>query len=79
MPRRLPDGIIDKLVCSETSERVIAQLMPVGAFHPSPEAAERFGWGCSSAAYQRRLLSRRGWDLRRLMGCISDDVAQMSG
>jgi len=70
-------GIIDKLVCSETSERVIAQLMPVGAFHPSAGGGGTFRVG---AAHQPRINAGcylvAGEDLRRLMGCISDDVAQ---
>lgn len=68
-------GIIDRLACSETSGRVTAQLMPVGAFHPSVGGgAFRVG-----AAHQPRIRAGcylvEGEDLRRLMGCIADDVS----
>ena len=43
-------GIIDKLVCSETSDRVIAHLMPVGAFHPSAGGGG-FGSGANGGTY----------------------------
>jgi hypothetical protein len=69
-------GVIDKLVCSETSGRVIAQLMPVGAFHPSASGGGTFRVG---AAHQPRIHAGcylvEGEDLRRLMACIADDVA----
>ena len=69
-------GIIDKLFCSETSDRVIAQLMPVGAFHPSPEGGGTFRVG---AAHQPRIHAGchlvEGDDLRRLMACIAEDVS----
>jgi hypothetical protein len=68
-------GIIDTLVCSETSDRVIAHLMPVGAFHPSAGGGGTFRVG---AAHQPRIHAGcylvEGEDLRRLMDCISDDV-----
>jgi Helicase HerA, central domain len=70
-------GVIDGLVCSETSERVVAQLMPVGAFHPSPEGGGTFRVG---AAHQPRIHAGcylvAGEDLRSLMACIADDVSQ---
>ena len=70
-------GIIDALVCSETSDRVVAQLMPVGAFHPSPGGGGSFRVG---AAHQPRIRAGcylvEGEDLRRLMACIADDVSQ---
>ena len=69
-------GIIDTLVCSETSDRVIAHLMPVGAFHPAAGGGGTFRVG---AAHQPRIHAGcylvEGEDLRRLMGCISDDVS----
>ncbi len=69
-------GIIDTLVCSETSDRVIAHLMPVGAFHPSSGGGGTFRVG---AAHQPRIHAGcylvEGDDLRRLMACIADDVS----
>ena len=69
-------GIIDTLVCSETSDRVIAHLMPVGAFHPAAGGGGTFRVG---AAHQPRIHAGcylvEGEDLRRLMGCIADDVS----
>ena len=70
-------GVIDALACSETSDRVTAQLMPVGAFHPAPEVGGTFRVG---AADQPRIHAGcylvEGDDLRRLMACIADDVSQ---
>ena len=69
-------GVIDTLICSETSDRVTAKLMPVGAFHPSPEGGGTFRVG---AAHQPRIHAGcylvEGEDLRHLMACIADDVA----
>ena len=69
-------GIIDKLFCSETSDRVTAQLMPVGAFHPAPEGGGTFRVG---AAHQPRIHAGcylvEGDGLRRLMSCIAEDVS----
>jgi DNA helicase HerA-like ATPase len=68
-------GIIDTLVCSDASDRVVAHLMPVGAFHPSAGGGGTFRVG---AAHQPRIHAGcylvEGEDLRRLMGCIADDV-----
>ncbi len=69
-------GIVDTLVCSEASDQVIAHLMPVGAFHPSADGGGTFRVG---AADQPRIHAGcylvEGEDLRRLMGCIADDVS----
>ncbi len=69
-------GVIDALAYSETSDRVTAQLMPVGAFHPAPEVGGTFRVG---AADQPRIHAGcylvEGEDLRRLMTCIADDVS----
>lgn len=69
-------GIIDALICSETSDQVIAQLMPVGAFHPTPGGGGTFRVG---AAHQPRIHAGchlvEGEDLRALMACIADDVS----
>jgi uncharacterized protein len=70
-------GIIDSLTCSETSEQVTAQLMPVGSFHAAPGGGGTFRVG---AAHQPRVHAGcylvEGEDLRRLMSCIADDVSE---
>ena len=68
-------GIIDALACAENSNRVTAQLMPVGSFHPTAGGGTfRVG-----SAHQPRVHAGcylvEGEDLRRLMGCIADDVS----
>ena len=69
-------AIIDALACSETSDRVTAQLMPVGSFHPAVGGGGTFRVG---AAHQPRVHAGchlvEGEDLRHLMGCIADDVS----
>jgi hypothetical protein len=69
-------GIIDALACSESSDRVTAQLMPVGSFLPTPGGGGTFRVG---SAHQPRVHAGchliEGEDLRRLMGCIADDVS----
>jgi DNA helicase HerA-like ATPase len=67
-------AIIDRLACSETSERVMAHLMPVGAFHPSAGGGTfRVG-----AAHQPRIRAGcylvDGDVLRRFVACIAKDV-----
>jgi uncharacterized protein DUF87 len=69
-------AIIDALECSEISDQVTAQLMPVGSFHPAAGGGGTFRVG---AAHQPRVRAGcyliEGEDLRRLMGCIADDVS----
>ena len=69
-------AIIDKLNCSETSDRVIAQLMPVGSFRPSPSGGGAFRMG---SAHQPRIRAGcylvEGDGLRNFMSCIASDVA----
>src|SRR5579863_7037589 len=66
-------AIIDALACSEGSDRVTAQLMPVGSFHPAPGGGGTFRVG---AADQPRVHAGcylvEGDDLRRLMSYIAD-------
>lgn len=68
-------GIIDGLTCTQNSDRVVADLMPVGAFHPSATGGTfRVG-----AAHQPRIHAGchlvEGEDLSRLMACIAEDVS----
>ncbi|MDE3130033.1 MAG: ATP-binding protein, partial [Acidobacteriota bacterium] len=69
-------GIIDRLTCDESSDRVVAQLMPVGAFHPTADGGGTFRVG---AAHQPRIRAGcylvEGEGVRQLMACIADDVA----
>jgi len=69
-------GIIDRLVCSETSERVTAHLMPVGSFHPSEGGGGTFRVG---AAHQPRIRAGchliEGELLSSFMACVAADVA----
>jgi hypothetical protein len=68
-------GIIDALECEGGSDLVTAKLMPVGAFHPSPEGGSfRVG-----AAHQPRIHADchlvEGAIMTHLMACIAGDVA----
>jgi uncharacterized protein DUF87 len=69
-------AIIDQLTCSESSERVLAHLMPVGAFHPSPDGGGSFRVG---AAHQPRIRAGchlvEGERLVEFMSCITQGVA----
>jgi hypothetical protein len=69
-------GIIDALECAGPPDRVLAKLMPVGAFHPDATGGGTFRVG---AAHQPRIHAGchlvAGDDLSRLMACIAEDVA----
>ena len=69
-------GIIDRLTCSETSDRVLAHIMPVGAFYPSPDGGGTFRVG---AAHQPRIRALcylvEGDGLARFMATIAHDVS----
>ena len=69
-------GIIDRLTCSENIDRVIAHIMPVGAFYPSPSGGGTFRLG---AAHQPRIRAGcflvDGERLSQFMGCVADGVS----
>jgi DNA helicase HerA-like ATPase len=70
-------GIVDRLSCSEGSERVNAQIMPVGAFYPAPEGGGTFRPG---AAHQPRIRAAchlvEGEQMTRFMSTIGRDVSK---
>ena len=55
-------GIIDRLHCSEDLDRVIAHIMPVGAFYPSPGGGGTFRLG---TAHQPRIRASASWSKAR--------------
>lgn len=69
-------GIIDRLTCSENLERVVAHIMPVGAFYPSPSGGGTFRLG---TAHQPRIRARcflvEGERLSQFMASVADGVS----
>jgi DNA helicase HerA-like ATPase len=69
-------GIIDHLTCSEDLVRVVAHIMPVGAFYPSPDGGGTFRLG---AAHQPRIRAQcflvEGERLSRFMASVADEVS----
>ncbi len=69
-------GIIDRLTCSDNLDRVIAHIMPVGAFYPSAGGGGTFRLG---AAHQPRIRARcflvEGERLSQFMGSVADGVS----
>ena len=69
-------GIIDRLTCSENLDRVIAHIMPVGAFYPSSGGGGTFRLG---AAHQPRIRAGcflvEGERLSQFMGSVADGVS----
>jgi hypothetical protein len=68
-------GIVDRLTCSETSDRVVAHLMPVGAFYPAAGGGGAFRVG---AAHQPRIRAAcylvEGERLSQFMATVAQDV-----
>ena len=69
-------GIIDRLTCSENLDRVIAHIMPVGAFYPSSDGGGTFRLG---AAHQPRIRAGcfvvEGERLSQFMASVADGVS----
>ncbi len=69
-------GIIDRLHCSEDLDRVIAHIMPVGAFYPSPGGGGTFRLG---TAHQPRIRAKcflvEGEHLSQFMASVADGVS----
>jgi Helicase HerA, central domain len=69
-------GIIDRLTCSENLDRVVAHVMPVGAFHPSPGGGGVFRLG---TAHQPRIRAGcflvDGERLSQFMASVADEVS----
>jgi hypothetical protein len=69
-------GIVDRLVCTETLDRVTAHIMPVGAFYPSVGGGGTFRMG---AAHQPRIRAGcylvEGERLSQFMATVADQVA----
>ena len=69
-------GIIDRLTCSENLDRVIAHIMPVGAFYPSPGGGGTFRLG---TAHQPRIRAKcflvEGERLSQFMASVADGVS----
>ncbi len=69
-------GIIDRLTCSANLDRVIAEIMPVGAFYPSSSGGGTFRLG---AAHQPRIRAGcflvEGERLAQFMACVADGVS----
>src|ERR1700735_841266 len=68
-------GIIDRLTCAENLDRVIAHIMPVGAFYPSPGGGGTFRLG---TAHQPRIRTKcflvEGEHLSQFMASVADGV-----
>ena len=69
-------GIVDRLTCSENLDRVIAHIMPVGAFYPASGGGGTFRLG---AAHQPRIRAGcflvEGERLGQFMASVADDVS----
>ncbi len=69
-------GIIDRLTCSDNLDRVIAHIMPVGAFYPSSDGGGTFRLG---AAHQPRIRAGcfvvEGERLSQFMASVADGVS----
>ena len=69
-------GIIDRLICSDNLDRVVAHIMPVGAFYPSSGGGGTFRLG---AAHQPRIRARcflvEGERLSHFMSSVADGVS----
>lgn len=69
-------GIVDGLTCAESSDQVVAHIMPVGAFYPAPGGGGTFRVG---SAHQPRIRSEcflvEGESLSRFMAAITAGVS----
>lgn len=69
-------GIIDRLTCSESLDQVTAQIMPVGAFYPSPDGGGTFRLG---SAHQPRIRAKcflvEGELLSQFMASVAEQVS----
>jgi len=69
-------GIVEALWCSETSDRVIAHVMPVGTFYPRPRGGGSFRAGAASQPHIRAACHLvEGERLSRFMENLGQGVA----